>query len=69
MLEDSAQLPSGETVTCLATIHSIPRGNVETKRNPTEDREVLLPSQDGLAAFRERWYQDPLRIQEKMTVQ
>ena len=68
VLEDSAQLPSGDTVTCLTTIHSIPRGNVETERNPTEEREVPIPSQDGLAAYRERWYQDPLKM-ENMTVQ
>ena len=42
--EDSAQLPLEDTVTCLATIHSIPRGNVENERNPTEEREVPIPS-------------------------
>ena len=62
VLEDSAQLPLGNTVTCLATIHSIPRGNVENERNPTEEREVPIPSQDGLAAYRERWYQNPLML-------
>ena len=44
----------------LATIHSIPRGNVETTRNPTVKREVLISPQDRLAAYQERWYQDPL---------
>ena len=38
------------------------------KRNPTEEREVPIPSQDRLAAYRERWYQDPLEL-EKMTAQ
>ena len=67
-LEDSAQLPLGDTVTCLTTIHSIPRGNVENERNPTEEREVPIPSWDGLAAYRERWYQNPLQL-EKTTAQ
>ena len=50
-------------MTGLATIHSIPRGNVENGRNPTEEREVTIPSQDGLAAYRERWYQNPLKLE------
>ena len=66
--EDSAQLPLGDTVTSFATIHSIPRGNVETMRNPTARREVPISSQDGLAAYQERWYQDPLE-QMKNTAQ
>ena len=42
--EDSAQLPMGDTVTCLAAIHSVPRGNVETTKNPTVKRKVLFSS-------------------------
>ena len=52
----------------LATIHSVPRGNVETMRNPTAKREVLISPWYGLAAYQERWYQDPLE-QMKNTAQ
>ena len=52
----------------LATIHIIPRGNVETTRNPTVKREVLIPSQDGLTAYQKVWYQNPLE-QMKNTAQ
>ena len=40
----------------------------ELERNPTEERDVPIPSWDGLAAYRERWYQNPLEL-EKTTVQ
>ena len=52
--EDSALLPMGDTVNSIATIHSVPRGNVETMRNPTAKREVLISSQEGLATYQER---------------
>ena len=64
VLEDSTQLPLGDTMTCLATIHSIPSGNMENEGNTTEEREVPIPSQDGLAAYRERGYQNPLELEE-----
>ena len=59
-----AQLPLGDTVTYLATIHSIPRGNMENEGNPTEEREVRIQSQDGLAAYRERCFQNPLELEK-----
>ena len=46
--EDSAQSTVGDTVACVAMIHSIPRGNMKTKRKPTARREVPRSSQDGL---------------------
>ena len=49
--EDSAPLPLGDTVTSFATVHSIPRGNVETMRHPTAKSEVPRSSQYGLAAY------------------
>ena len=54
VLVDSAQLPMGGTVTSIAAIHPIPRGDVETMRNPTVKREVLESSQKGLEAYPER---------------
>ena len=51
------QVTNGGHCDLWATIHSIPRGNVETMRNPTVKREVLMSSWDGLAAYQERWYQ------------
>ena len=43
-------------------LHS--QGSVENERNPTEEREVPIPSWDGLAAYRERWYQNPLKLEK-----
>ena len=41
---DSAQSTAGDTVACVAKIHSIPRGNEKTKRKPTARWEVPISS-------------------------
>ena len=56
---------NGDAVTCIATIHSVPRGNMETTRNPTTRKEVSRSSGGGLAAYQERWYQDPFMKMKK----
>ena len=52
-------------MTCFATIHSVPWGNVETKRNPTVEREVPISFQDGLAAYQREMVPGPTQGDEE----